>query len=142
MLPPVSGTTWDGLPVAPEPPFACAVHVWRAAATGSEWLLLHRAHAEDEVEWAWTPPAGARLPGERAEDCARRELREEAGLDTEPRLVGGGECAWFVAQAPAGWEPLLDDEHDAHAWLPLEEACARCAPAVVADGLRAAAAAG
>jgi 8-oxo-dGTP pyrophosphatase MutT (NUDIX family) len=28
---------------------------------------------------AWTPPSGARLPGEPVEDCARRELRDETG---------------------------------------------------------------
>ena len=106
--------------------------------------MLHRAHhgLDDAGEWAWTPPAGARDPGENVLACARRELVEETGLDLVPRPVEvERDWALFVAEAPAppGAEVTLDDEHDAYAWLSLDEACARCLPAVVADGLRVAA---
>ena len=35
-------TTWDGLPVARERPYACAVVVWREIDGRREFLLLHR----------------------------------------------------------------------------------------------------
>ncbi|MBA3330077.1 MAG: hypothetical protein H0T39_04240, partial [Actinobacteria bacterium] len=62
-------TTWDGLPVARERPYACCVVVWREGERGREFLLLHRmapGGAGFEGDWAWTPPSGARQPGETA----------------------------------------------------------------------------
>ena len=113
---------------------------------GDEFLLLHRSGEGPayEGEWAWTPPSGVRERGETIEACSRRELEEETGLELEPRLVGDyrwREWHWalFIADAPADAEVRLDPEHDASAWLPLEDACARCLPAGVADGLRTAA---
>lgn len=76
-------TTWDGLPVAPERPFACAIVVWRAVGGRREFLLLHRLAPGGpgfEGEWAWTPPSGARQPGEEPDEAAARELLEEIGL--------------------------------------------------------------
>ena len=75
--------TWDGLPVAREPPYASCVVVWRAGGGGRELLVLHRLAPGGpgyEGDWAWTPPSGARQPGETPGDAARRELREETGL--------------------------------------------------------------
>lgn len=59
----VPAFTWDGLPVAPEPPHGACVVVRRAAG---EYLVLHRAHLGRDFagDWAWTPPAGSRQPGE------------------------------------------------------------------------------
>ena len=76
-------TTWDGLPISEEPPFGATVVVYRHNGARLEILLLHRAHhGPDYVgDWAWTPPAGSRLPDEPIEACARRELLEETGLD-------------------------------------------------------------
>ena len=75
-------TTWDGLPVSEEKPYGITAVVFRRVC-GTEVLMLHRAHrgSDYEGEWAWTPPAGARLPGEPVDACARRELREETGLE-------------------------------------------------------------
>lgn len=70
------------------PPTAASVALLRAGQV----LLIQRARAP----WAaaWSLPGGRLEPGETAEDCAARELREELGLrvaDLRPvaRLVLG-----------------------------------------------------
>jgi 8-oxo-dGTP pyrophosphatase MutT (NUDIX family) len=129
-------TTWDGLPVSKEKPFGAAVVVWRERAGEREWLVLRRRHAPGP-EWKWTPPAGARLPGEQLDDCAGCELLEETGLalDPSPTPCGREDWALYAAQAPPDAVLRLDAEHDDFAWLPLDEAVARCRPQVVADGI-------
>lgn len=133
-------TTWDGLPVAAENPRASSVVVWRQAVGGREYLLLHRAHRGPDYtgDWAWTPPSGARQPGETPEEAATRELREEAGLklDFTPVAHVIDEVALFCAEAPLDAEVRLDPEHDAFAWLSLDEAAPRCLPSVVGESLR------
>ena len=132
-------TTWDGRPIAREAPFGATVVVWRDNPAGREWLVLHRAHHGPDYagEWAWTPPSGARQPGESIDECARRELREETGLDLAPEPVDPGEeWALYTAAAPPDAEVRVDPEHDAFAWLSLDEACARCRPQTVADAIR------
>jgi 8-oxo-dGTP pyrophosphatase MutT (NUDIX family) len=140
-------TTWDGLPVAREPPYAACVVVWREAARGREFLVLHRlapGGAAFEGEWAWTPPSGARFPGEEPDDAARRELYEETGLtlDVVPARAAAAteEVALYVAQATPGDSIVLDAEHDRFEWLWLDQALERCLPPVVAEGLANAAA--
>src|SRR5919199_5477595 len=126
--------TWDGLPVAREKPWVVAVVVWRHAPErdGREYLVLHRHHegAEYAGDWAWTPPAGARQPGEAAEAAARRELREEVGLALPLTAIpsGSDDVALFAAEAPADAELVLDPEHDRYEWVPLDAAVARCLP--------------
>jgi 8-oxo-dGTP pyrophosphatase MutT (NUDIX family) len=131
--------TWDGLPVSVEAPFGACVVVWRRGAEGAELLLLHRAHRGPayDGDWAWTPPSGARLPGEPVETCAARELFEETGLRLAMRETDAGTEQWrlFVAEAPAGAEIRLDAEHDAYGWVPAAEAAVRCRPAVVGEGV-------
>lgn len=58
--------TWDGLPVSAAQPHGCMVVVWQWRERQSYLLLLHRAHhgPTHEGDWAWTPPSGARLPGD------------------------------------------------------------------------------
>lgn len=127
-------TTWDGLPISPEPPYGCAVVVFRRGETGRELLMLHRAHhgSAYEGDWAWTPPSGARLPGEAPDDCARRELREETGLLLPLHATACGTPEWcaYWAEAPHDAPVTLDAEHDRYAWLPPAEALRRCAPDV------------
>ncbi|MGH3071303.1 MAG: NUDIX domain-containing protein [Gaiellaceae bacterium] len=135
-------STWDGLPVAREPPYAACVVVWRRAPHGREFLVLHRLHAggpDHEGDWAWTPPAGARLPGESPEVTAARELLEETGLElsVEPAAdaAPSADVAHYVAECPAGETVVLDGEHDRFAWVTLEEAVARCLPPDVGTGI-------
>ena len=84
-------------------------------------------------------PAGS-SGGRSPTAAAIRELREETGLEGEPRALGGpldydlaGDpesvrerfppgteriVVWvFVVDAPPGWEPVLDEEHVDHRWL-------------------------
>jgi 8-oxo-dGTP pyrophosphatase MutT (NUDIX family) len=116
-----------------------AVVVWRRGAAGREVLVLHRAHAGPgyEGDWAWTPPGGGIEPGETFEECAKRELFEEAGLDLVlTRTSRPGGFAIFVAEASVAQEVVLSDEHDRFEWLTAEEACARCLPERVAESIR------
>ena len=99
-----------------------------------EFLQLRRAR--DPARGTWQPVFGHIEKGERASQCALRELREETGLAPDhPGFVD----AWaleqvhpyyidaidsvvlsprFVVEAAPGWEPTLDDAHDSHRWLP------------------------
>ncbi|WP_338662707.1 NUDIX hydrolase [Pararoseomonas sp. SCSIO 73927] len=52
------------------------------AFRGEEVLLVRRARPPREGEW--TVPGGAQDLGESAEECARRELREETGVEVGP----------------------------------------------------------
>jgi dATP pyrophosphohydrolase len=109
---------------------------------GAEILVLHRASTYDAY---WHLVAGAQEPGESAAQAASRELLEETGLDAtvldlgrpfayalgdEPESVRARFAAdveqvtvtCFAAEAPAGWEPVLNDEHDEYRWCSREEA--------------------
>ncbi len=108
---------------------------------GGEYLVLHRSERQGGY---WHGVAGALEPGEDWQEAAARELREETGLVAEPLEVAGAYAYpvdedpsyrdrfppgtreivvhTFVVEAPAGWEPELDWEHDGYRWCTLEEA--------------------
>src|SRR4051812_3005278 len=135
-------TTWDGLPISPEAPFGASIVVYRQGAEGVEFLLLHRAHhgPDYEGEWAWTPPSGSRLPNEPVDECARRELFEEAGLALPMQATDLGSEDWAIYCAKAAPDQVVtlrDVEHDRFEWAPLETAVARCLPDVVGQGVQA-----
>lgn len=135
-------TTWDDRPVATEKPFGCSIVVWRSGQLGREYLILHRAHAGGpgyEGDRAWTPPSGARQPDESPEEAARRELREETGLEVAITRTELGPEQWavYIAEAPADAEVVLDAEHDRFRWASAEEAARVCLPATVGASIRA-----
>jgi 8-oxo-dGTP pyrophosphatase MutT (NUDIX family) len=137
----VGATTYDGEPIAPDPPFGATVVVFRRGVGGLELLLLHRAHNGPgyEGDWAWTPPAGARKPGEDPHACARRELKEETGLEITIRPTPlAGDWPAYEGEASSDASVVLDGEHDRFAWLAPGEALARCRPDIVAEQVQAA----
>ena len=125
-------------------PDEVAVVVRRPGPAISEYLVLLRSPEKlgywhlvsGGVEWDEEPPA-----------AAARELLEETGLEGRPaglgdplsyELAGDPEpvrrrfpegtetiTVWpFVVDAPAGWEPTLDEEHVEARWLDADGAIA------------------
>ena len=143
---PVEFTTWDGEPVSREPPHGATVVVAALAPDGWRCLLLHRAHHGPswDGDWAWTPPAGSRKPGEAVTVCAVRELREETGLVASPRPVITEDIDWavFALEVPWGTEVAVDGaEHDRFEWVTVAEVLRRSRPAAVSKSFRTACAA-
>jgi 8-oxo-dGTP pyrophosphatase MutT (NUDIX family) len=108
---------------------------------GDEILVLHRSPPQGSF---WHSVAGALEDGESWGEAASRELLEETGLVAEPVEVGAPYAyplrdfpeyrallpagtdeilvRSFVVEAPPGWEPVLDWEHDEYRWCTREEA--------------------
>ena len=104
-----------------------------------DFLLFHRA-----VDKYWHVVAGVVEDGETFPGAAARELREETGLDAplldlgmpqryrvpeemrDEYAPGVGEVAIenFAVAVPAGWEPILNEEHDEYRWVSLADAIA------------------
>ncbi|HYJ69661.1 MAG TPA: GNAT family N-acetyltransferase [Nocardioidaceae bacterium] len=132
--------TWDGEPIASDEPVGSTTIVRRASAdAGWEYLLLHRAHQGTgyDGDWAWTPPAGCRRPGEPVLDGARRELAEESGIAATPWPVDltGRWVRWALTVSVDTPIVLVDAEHDRFEWVSPGEAAERIRPAVVAESI-------
>ena len=115
------------------PPREVAVFVHR----GDQLLVLHRTQED-----YWHVVAGSLEEGEASADAAARELREETGLVARPidmtleqtyaiterevplypEGTSGVVIANFHVEAPEGWEPTLNEEHDRHDWATFEVA--------------------
>lgn len=132
--------TWDGQPISSEPPFGATIVVYRPRGEAHEFLLLHRAHSdhEEEGDWAWTPPSGARYPGEDIIECAVRELKEETGLELELIAIEQGATDWhiYAASLLGDLSIQLSAEHDKYRWVQFEEALRMCRPEQVSSNIR------
>lgn len=92
---------------------------------GDDVLVVHRSPEHGAY---WHSIAGGVEEGETDAQAAVRELREETGLDAtvepldRPFAYEGIHVEAFVADAPDGWEPQLDWEHDEYRWCTREQA--------------------
>jgi len=122
-----------------------------------EVLIAHRSPANGAY---WHTIAGGVEDDETPVEAATRELAEETGLaDVElhsgPEIVeylyelgeeppdgthkeqtGSVRVHCFVVDAPDGWEPVLDWEHDDYRWCGALEAAATLRWPETADALR------
>lgn len=117
---------------------AVAVFVFR----GDRLLALRRSPRKDAAPGAWEALSGRVRPGEQPYDAAMRETREECGLDVriEPRPVASYMAkrnrddmlvVAYRGRAASGGsagsaDVVLSDEHDAFAWMTLEEFARAC----------------
>jgi dATP pyrophosphohydrolase len=94
---------------------------------GEEFLLLRRSERQGGY---WHGVAGGIEGGESPAEAATRELAEETGLQRAPTdlersyVYDAVTVSCFQVEAPAGWEPTLDWEHDEARWCSLDEAAA------------------
>jgi 8-oxo-dGTP pyrophosphatase MutT (NUDIX family) len=99
---------------------------------GPEFLVLLRS---PERHGYWNLVAGGIEEGEEPTAAARRELEEETGLAQPVRFEslalalgyvrpGGSRVSLhaFLAEAPAGWEPVLNEEHVDYRWCAVDDA--------------------
>ena len=108
--------------------------VVRRLGARTEVALAARRTRRGEV--AWGLPKGLVEPGERPEQTAVREVREESGLEAEIRRPLGDVSYWYVwdgeriskkvsfflMDAVGGDVSLHDDEMEQVDWFPLEVA--------------------
>jgi dATP pyrophosphohydrolase len=111
------------------------VYLFRRRGRRVEFLALRRAPRSRVLPGVWQPVTGKRHRGERALDCARREVREETGiaprrwwtLETVTLYFDVGADAavtlpLFAAEIGAREALRLSDEHDAFRFVSAREA--------------------
>jgi 8-oxo-dGTP diphosphatase len=93
-------------------------------------LLLRRSAANAHFVGCWEWPGGKLDPGEDFVVGLQREVREEAGFEVELTQLAGAtqfempQCHVILLcleARPHGTEVRLSEEHDAFAWVALQE---------------------
>lgn len=104
------------------------VAVHRREADAAAFLVLLRAPWKKGY---WHLAGGRVEAGETDAEAAVRELAEETGLAASELDDLGADLGYdgvqvhaFAVQAPVGWEPTLNEEHDEHRWCSLDDALA------------------
>lgn len=104
--------------------------LWRRRGDGLEVLIVHPSGAYNRHA-PWGIPKGMPAPGESLEDTARRETREETGVDAGPlvplgfadNLKSRKRVHCWAGEAPAGAQPRCASwEVDRAEFVPLERA--------------------
>lgn len=117
------------------------VDVYILRPSGASFAVLQLRRVEPPLAGTWQPVMGHVEGGETAIAAAAREAGQELGIN----LADETDCTdlfaleqvhpFFIAELDAivlsprivavvgvGWEPSLNEEHDAHRWLPMESA--------------------
>ncbi len=124
---------------------AVAVFVFRKGRL----LAMRRSRTKDAAPGAWEALSGRVRPGEQPYDAAAREALEECGLTVRvaPRPITAYQAkrndddmlvVAYRGDAPRG-EVMLSVEHDASAWMTLEEFAEACPFPLLVEGARLAA---
>lgn len=114
-------------------------YVFRRDAQGLvEFLQLRRVGPS--LAGTWQPVMGHVEAGETAVECVWREVQEELGLvrtggavlgawaleQVHPFYLASKDCVVmsprFAVEVGQGFEPVLNEEHDAHRWVPAANA--------------------
>ncbi len=109
-------------------------------------LAMRRSPRKDAGAGAWEALSGRVHPGEQPLEAARREAREECGLDVsiDPRPVASYQAkrnledmvvVVYRGESAAG-EVVLSDEHDAFAWMTLKEFARACRFPLLVEAVR------
>lgn len=128
------------------PHFVAAVVV--VILRGDRILAMRRSPEKDAAPGAWEAISGRIRPEEQPIEAAIREAHEETGL--MPRIAPDPIAAYqakrkaddmivvaFRGRSDSG-EVTRSDEHDAHAWMTMEEFAAACSfPLLVRTAQRA-----
>jgi 8-oxo-dGTP pyrophosphatase MutT (NUDIX family) len=117
--------------------FAVSVYVARRTEQGPLWLLMRRREDGRGYGGVWQQVTGSLEAGEKPDQAAVREVKEETGLEVvrlysadtlESFFEPSTQSIWvnpvFLAIV-AGQVVTLSDEHDDHAWLTTAEAIER-----------------
>ncbi len=99
-----------------------------------KYLMLHRSPNKRILPGVWMAPGGHREFNEGLFECARREVKEETGLDIKNLRImatGNGYLTdldqefffHFVEAEYAGGEVFIDPEDGELVWLTPEEIC-------------------
>ena len=95
------------------------------------WLMMHRVRKrEDENAGKWIGTGGHLQENETPEECVRREVREETGLELKDLRLRGiitfilpdwGNELTFLYTAGTDWTELPECEEGILRWVPIDE---------------------